>query len=549
MNCSASTMSSNLCAAAIAAGASCASFTLLTPRLDPSRAGLIIRGRPRFLTSAAASERASATANAGTSSPTLCHTHLLRSLSMPSAEPNSPLPVYGRRSASSAPCITPSSPPRPCSAMNTRSKSPSASTRNTSSPASRAWALLCYIRRRHPDDAHLGNQAHAMRACDRFHDVCNQGLDVGGACGAGVDDEIGVLGRDAGPTDTNAFQSRGLDEPRRVIAGRIAKHGAAARETDGLRGVAALEQLLHACKTRLAVAGVQLQLRCDAPLALWSTHVAIPDLEFLGQASTTHAAMIDRLHRVHQRPGLAAEGTRIHRERAAHRARNAGEKFAADEIEPRAKTRDLVAGNARADPHACFIESRELAQCTGRGDHRAAYAAVADQHVAAEPKPEQRLVCRQVLQKHCEIIDVRRLVIALGGTAHAPGVVTRERLVVTKLAAERRCLQRGHHDAASLSSTASRTAAAPMSPAPKVSNTSPSRSTPRSTAGSCEMSSTNTGSTLPRPRIARLSARPSAPAMAASPAAYTSSSTRASTCDSTMSKSSNKSRVRVLRCG
>src|SRR3569623_785262 len=38
MNCSASTMSSNLSAAALAAGASCASFTLLTPRLDPSRA-------------------------------------------------------------------------------------------------------------------------------------------------------------------------------------------------------------------------------------------------------------------------------------------------------------------------------------------------------------------------------------------------------------------------------------------------------------------------------------------------------------------------------
>src|SRR3569832_2223894 len=149
----------------------------------------------------------------------------------------------------------------------------------------RSWALLCYIRRRHPDDAHLGNQAHAMRAFDRFHDVCNQGLDVGGACGAGVDDEIGVLGRDAGPTDTNAFQSRGLDEPRRVIAGRIAKHRAAARETDGLRGVAALELLLHACKTRLAVAGVQLQLRCAEPLALWSTPVAITDLEFLGQAS------------------------------------------------------------------------------------------------------------------------------------------------------------------------------------------------------------------------------------------------------------------------
>jgi hypothetical protein len=45
---------------------------------------------------------------------------LLRHLSIASAEAITPLPVYGIASVSSAPCTVPSSPKRPCSAMNTR---------------------------------------------------------------------------------------------------------------------------------------------------------------------------------------------------------------------------------------------------------------------------------------------------------------------------------------------------------------------------------------------------------------------------------------------
>ena len=53
------------------------------------------------------------------------------------------------------------------------------------------------------------------------------------------------------------------------------------------------------------------------------------------------------------------------------------------------------------------------------------------------------------------------------------------------------------------------------------------------------------GSTVPDTRTARASARPSAATMGASPAAYTSDNSRASTPFSTLTKSSNKSRVRL----
>ena len=52
--------------------------------------------------------------------PTEFHSNLVRHLSIASALAMTPLPVYGIRISSSAPCTVPSSPKRPCSAMNTR---------------------------------------------------------------------------------------------------------------------------------------------------------------------------------------------------------------------------------------------------------------------------------------------------------------------------------------------------------------------------------------------------------------------------------------------
>ncbi|ODU62327.1 MAG: hypothetical protein ABT05_07720 [Lautropia sp. SCN 66-9] len=79
--------------------------------------------------------------------------------------------------------------------------------------------------------------------------------------------------------------------------------------------------------------------------------------------------------------------------------------------------------------------------------------------------------------------------------------------------------------------------------------TSPSRATSMIAAGIAPISSTNTGSTLPATRSARANERPSAATIGGSPAAYTSASSSASGVDSTRTKSSNRSRVRVKRCG
>src|SRR3569623_859591 len=240
------------------------------------------------------------------------------------------------------------------------------------------------------------------------------------------------------------------------------------------------------------------------------------DLEFRRRPPAAHAAAIDGLHRFDERPGLAAECARVHRQRAAHGAGDAGEEFGAGEIEPGAIARHLVAGDAGAGAHRAVVELRELVERTGGGDDRARHAAVAHQQVAAEAQPQHRLVGGDGLQEQREVVDIRGLVITMGNAADPPGVVARERFVVPQYAAQ--CALRRHH-ASSLSYAGSFAAAAPMSPAPRVSSTSPSRSTPRSTLGRVASSLTNTGSTWPRARMARLKARPSAPATGASPAA------------------------------
>ena len=72
--------------------------------------------------------------------PLASHTSFVRHLSIASADAMTPLPVYGMRSVSSAPCTVPSSPKRPCSAMNTRAKPSRLSSNRLRSAGSNACA-------------------------------------------------------------------------------------------------------------------------------------------------------------------------------------------------------------------------------------------------------------------------------------------------------------------------------------------------------------------------------------------------------------------------
>ncbi len=103
------------------------------PTLEPWVAGFTASGSPSSATARSKSAAPASSTHGGVATPAACASRLVRSLSMPIAEPITPLPVYGTPSHSSAPCRAPSSPPGPCSATKARSN-PSV----TSSPSARA---------------------------------------------------------------------------------------------------------------------------------------------------------------------------------------------------------------------------------------------------------------------------------------------------------------------------------------------------------------------------------------------------------------------------
>src|SRR5512144_2490727 len=172
--------------------------------------------------------------------PVASHTSFVRHLSIASAEAITPLPVYGMRIASSAPCTMPSSPKRPCSAMNARAKPSAARSESgrsfgsnacASTPRSRSAASTAlpdrneisrsddgppintatlpnsligrhlrlarrrrFGRERFAEDLDLGRKLDARLVAHDFAHVDDQRLDVGGArAAAGIHDEVRVL--------------------------------------------------------------------------------------------------------------------------------------------------------------------------------------------------------------------------------------------------------------------------------------------------------------------------------------------------------------------
>ncbi|MCY1458490.1 hypothetical protein D9M71_758780 [compost metagenome] len=67
--------------------------TRAMPMLEPSWAGLTISGKPSSAAARSQSAALASTAWRGVGRPRLCHTCLVRSLSMASAEASTPLPV------------------------------------------------------------------------------------------------------------------------------------------------------------------------------------------------------------------------------------------------------------------------------------------------------------------------------------------------------------------------------------------------------------------------------------------------------------------------
>src|SRR5580658_2101776 len=120
--------SANSAAWSIAAEISCAAFTRVIPTDDPSVAGFTNNGKRNFFLMAfstlarSCSHSERRTARNGTiGNPACPNRRFCTSLSMPTAEANTPAPTYGNPASSINPCTVPSSPNVPCKTGNTTS--------------------------------------------------------------------------------------------------------------------------------------------------------------------------------------------------------------------------------------------------------------------------------------------------------------------------------------------------------------------------------------------------------------------------------------------
>src|SRR5258706_9487268 len=145
-----------------------------------------------------------------------------------------------------------------------------------------------------PHDLDFRDQPYALRFFDRLLYALDQPLDVGRAAGAaGIDDEVGVLLRDARAAFGRLLQPAGLDQLRRGLAlGGIAEHAARVRQLQRLRGAALGEQRLHDFARLLAVALGQLEVRRGEPFVAvagdvgFQFEVPVAELELLLAAAT-----------------------------------------------------------------------------------------------------------------------------------------------------------------------------------------------------------------------------------------------------------------------
>ena len=109
------------------------------------------------------------------------------------------------------------------------------------------------------DDSHFANQVHTLLGQHRRMHVINDRLDVRRRGAAQVDDEVDVLDRYLRAADSESLQSAGLDEPCRMITGRIAKYGAGIGLAERLGGDAAGQEFLDLLPGCIAVTFRQAQ--------------------------------------------------------------------------------------------------------------------------------------------------------------------------------------------------------------------------------------------------------------------------------------------------
>src|SRR6266850_2077945 len=253
------------------------------------------------------------------------------------------------------------------------------------------------------EDADLGLERDPEVAVDALARELHEAQDVGGAGGAAVDDEVGVLGRDLRAVDALAAQPGLLDEPRGQLAGWIFPDEAGGGQRQRLRGLLLLEpcpDLLLDLRQRPAV---ELQPAADEHRARRQVKGAIAE-RARGLELAERAVGVEVVDGAHEIADRAVGGARVHRQRAADGGRDADEALDAAEVE----------GGCLADE---------------RGETHAANAAVAyHEVVAAADDGHRQLLALGEHQRMPDVLDVLRNDEDVGGAADAQRGVEAQRL-------------------------------------------------------------------------------------------------------------------------
>ena len=220
---------------------------------------------------------------------------------------------------------------------------------------------------------------------------CSRSVALGVAL---VEDEIGMLLRDHRAAATTAFEARGLDQPRGMIAGRILEDRAAAPFPEWLCFTSTLHQGCHRGPL-VAAARLEIQLGGKKPLLRRIGRPAdmpVADLEFLGCSRAPLPVPIDGGQGRDVPPGLVTICARVHGECSTEGARDAAEELAFRQCPVRAQTRNARAGHTGLTIDPGLRQALDAREGTGRGNHRAPDAALAHQQIAAESHPCHRRI-------------------------------------------------------------------------------------------------------------------------------------------------------------